>query len=182
MLNEEGGDVPEISGGLPVPALGVNFNSAADAINALLTRGDMTAAQFHFLNTFINKKVSHDFDGNGVVGTNDLLDLLQTYEITTILATDPAFTSLNPLDLTNQPGPLEGDSSSQILSWIVLDGSMTASEYWYLSSFVKKEVKCDVNGDGIVGSADHLSLLNEWTIVQEDNTFTPYNGSDPAFS
>ena len=182
ITGEEGGDVPEISGGLPVPALGVNFNSAADAINALLTRGDMTAAQFHFLNTFINKKVSHDFDGNGVVGTNDLLDLLQTYEITTILATDPAFTSLNPLDLTNQPGPLEGDSSSQILSWIVLDGSMTASEYWYLSSFVKKEVKCDVNGDGIVGSADHLSLLNEWTIVQEDNTFTPYNGSDPAFS
>lgn len=178
----EGGDVPEVSGGLPVPTLGVNFSSVTDAINALLTRGDMTSAQFHFLNTFINKKVSHDFDGNGVVGTNDLLDLLQTYGVTTVLASDPAFTSSNPLDLTNQPGPLEGDSSSDILSWIVIDGSMTASDYWYLASFVKKEVKCDVNGDGVVGSADHLSLLNEWTLVQEDNTFTPFDGNDPAFA
>jgi len=175
-------EFPEVSGGLPAPTLGVNFSSVTDAINALLTRGDMTSAQFHFLNTFINKKVSHDFDGNGVVGTNDLLDLLQTYGITTVLASDLAFTSSNPLDLTNQPGPLEGDSSSDILSFIILNGTMTASEYWYLSSFVKKEVKCDVNGDGVVGTADHLSLLNEWTLVQEDNTFTPFDGNDPAFA
>lgn len=181
-IEGEGGDVPEVSGGMPLAILGVNFNSATEAINALLTRGDMTAAQFHFLNTFINKKVSHDFDGNGVVGTNDLLDLLQAYEITTVIASDLAFISANPLDLTSQPGPLEGDSSSDIISWILIDGSMTASEYWYLASFVKKEVKCDVNGDGIVGTADHLSLLNEWTLVQEDNTFTPYDGNDSAFS
>jgi len=182
ITEEEGANIPPISGGLPVPALGVSFNSVTDAINALLTRGDMTAAQFHFLNSFINKKVSHDFDGNGVVGTNDLLDLLQTYEITTVLASDLAFTSSNPLDLTNQPGPLEGDSSSDILSFIILNGTMTASEYWYLSSFVKKEVKCDINGDGIVGSSDHLSLLNEWTLVQEDNSFISYDGNDPAFA
>jgi hypothetical protein len=181
ITEEEGGDVPDNSGGFPVPPLGVNFSSVTDAINALLAKGDMTAAQFHFLNTFINKKVSHDFSGDGVIGTNDLLDLLQFWGVTT-LASDPAFNSSNPLDLTNQPGPLEGYSSSDILSWIIIDGSMTASEYWYLSSFVKDQVKCDINGDGIVGTVDHLSLLNEWTVVQEDNTFTPYNGEDTAFA
>jgi len=178
----EEADIPEVSEGLPVPALGVSFNSATDAINALLTRGDMTAAQFHFLNSFINKNVSHDFDGDGVVGVNDMLDLFQAYEIATVVATDLSFTSSNPLDLTSQPGPLEGDSSSDILSWLVFDGSMTASEYWYLASFVKNEVKCDVNGDGIVGTSDHLSLLNEFTIVQSDNSFISYDGSDPAFA
>lgn len=179
---EEGGDVPEISEGFPVPALGVNFNSAVDAINALLTRGDMTAAQFHFLNTFINKKVSHDFDGDGVVGTNDLLDLLQVYGIATVVASDLAFNSSNPLNLTNQPEPLEGDSSLDIISWIVNDGSMTASEYWYFSSFVKKEVKCDVNGDGIVGAADHLLLMGEWSELESGGSFTPFDGNDPAFA
>ena len=178
----EEADVPEVSEGLPVLALGVSFNSVTDAINALLTRGDMTAAQFHFLNSFINKKVSHDFDGDGVVGVNDMLDLFQAYEIATVVATDLSFTSSNPLDLTSQPGPLEGDSSSDILSWLVFDGSMTASEYWYLASFVKNEVKCDVNGDGIVGTSDHLSLLNEFTIVQSDNSFISYDGNDPAFA
>lgn len=182
IVEEEGGDVPDVSGGLPVPTLGVNFNSVTDAINELLTRGDMTAAQFHFLNNFINKKVSHDLDGDGAVGTNDLLDLIQTYGITTVLASDPAFTSSNPLDLTNQPGPQEVDSSLDIISWIINDGSMTASEYWYLSSFVKKEVKCDLNGDGVVGAADHLSLMSEWSELQPDGSFTPFDGNTPAFS
>ena len=111
-----------------------------------------------------------------------MLDLLQTYEVTTVLASDLAFTSANPLDLTNQPGPLEGDSSSNILSWIVIDGSMTASEYWYLASFVKKEVKCDVNGDGVVGTADHLSLMSEWSELQPDGSFTPFDGNTSAFA
>jgi len=54
---------------------------------------------------------------------------------------------------------------------------MTAAQYWSFASNIRKDVKTDINGDGIVGASDHLVVLAEWSTEQGGDLDTPPSGA-----
>ena len=170
--------IPLDGGGTPIPSPGL-FDSTQDALDFLVSDASMTVAQFHFLNGLIKPKIKADFNGDGIVGTGDLMDLLQYYSFAIPSLGDPAF--INPAEIE-----LEGQTSSsdvnEALFWISQNGSdMTAEQYWNFTSNIRLDVKTDINGDGIVGTNDHMTILNEWTIEQAGEAATPLDPSTTAF-
>ena len=135
---DPGGDPtpPEFGGYDPVvtqdpPSVapdGTYFESTGEAIEHIISIGDMTVNQFNGLRQFVKPKVKADINGDGVVGTNDLLDLLQYYAVGTNNGGQPAFISPNPINETASP------STNSTLLWLIgySGGGPTAGEYWNL--------------------------------------------------
>lgn len=175
------------SGGIPVPFNGgetppeVNlFGSTQEALDFIVSNADMTVAQFHFLNSLIKPKVKSDFDGDGIIGTGDLMDLLQYYALPIPGAGEPAFINPSPIELE---GDASGSETNNAIFWLSLNGSdMTAQQYWNFAANIRPDVKTDLNGDGIVGTNDHVTILQEWSLEQAGEPATPLDPNTLAFN
>lgn len=182
-------EIPDVGGETPIPTIdppsvtpdGVSFSSTSEAIDYIIGRADMTVAQFNLFNTYVKPRVKCDFDGDGIVGTNDLLDVLQYYGFNTPLGSELAFINANTDSITN---PLGGITTSQALMWLIgySGGGPTAGEYWNLASYVRLDVRTDVNGDYLVGQNDHLSVISNWSVETSETPATPYDSNELAFA
>lgn len=182
-------EIPDVGGEMPIPTIdppsvtpdGVSFSSTSEAINYIIGRADMTVAQFNLFNTYVKPRVKCDFDGDGIVGTNDLLDVLQYYGFNTPLGSELAFINANTDSITN---PLGGITTSQALMWLIgySGGGPTAGEYWNLASYIRLDVRTDVNGDYLVGQNDHLSVISNWSVETSETPATPYDSNELAFA
>ena len=172
---------PDQSGGVPPPFNFEGnppdslFSSTQEALDFIVSSANMNVLQFHYFNSFIKPKIKADFNGDGVVGTGDLMDLLQYYATSIPGAGDPAFINPAPVDLE---GPAS-DSTSEALLWLLANGSdMTAQQYWDFASNIRLDVKTDINGDGIVGTNDHMVVLSEWSSEQAGGPENPPSGAE----
>ena len=178
--NNQEGNPPALGGGTPIPVPSDLFGSTQDALDFLVEDASMTVAQFHFLNNLIKPKIKADFNGDGIVGTDDLMDLLQYYALPIPGAGDPAFINPAPVELE---GEASGSAVPDALFWLLTNGSdMTAGQYWGFASNIRKDVKTDINGDGIVGQNDHTTVLSEWSVEQPEEPATPLDPNTLAFN
>lgn len=179
-VNDQGDTPPALGGGTPIPVPSDLFGSTQEALDFLVEDASMTVTQFHFLNNLIKPKVKADFNGDGIVGTGDLMDLLQYYAVPISGAGDPAFINPAPIELE---GEASGSAVPDTLFWLLTNGSdMTAGQYWEFASNIRKDVKTDINGDGIVGQNDHGTILSQWSVEQAGEPATPLDPNTLAFN
>lgn len=179
-INSQEDTPPALGGSTPIPVPSDLFGSTQEALDFLVEDASMTVAQFHFLNNLIKPKVKADFNGDGIVGTGDLMDLLQYYSVPISGAGDPAFINPAPVELE---GEASGSAVPDTLLWLLTNGSdMTAGQYWEFASYIRKDVKTDTNGDGIVGQNDHMTVLSEWSVEQAGEPATPLDPNTLAFN
>ena len=180
---------PLTSGGTPPPSLGVPpptlnniFASDQEAVDFINSSADMNLGQLQSLNTFVLPRVRHDLDGDGQVGTMDLIQFLTVFGNS--IPTDPsALVFINPSAAPEESGGDAGSSlqtTSNAILYLLINGTMTSAQYLSIMANVSLEFKADFNQDGVITQEDHLSLLSFWTEgVAQGDAFTPYDG--PAF-
>ena len=177
-----GGGTPPPSLGVPPPTLNNIFASDQEAVDFINSSADMNLGQLQSLNTFVLPRVRHDLDGDGQVGTMDLIQFLTVFGNS--IPTDPsALVFINPSAAPEESGGDAGSSlqtTSNAILYLLINGTMTSAQYLSVMANVSLEFKADFNQDGVITQEDHLSLLSFWTEgVAQGDAFTPYDG--PAF-
>jgi len=172
---------PATGGSTPPPDLSLVpaglYNSVQDALDFIVEDASLTVGAFHIINASIKDKVKADFNGDGIIGTGDLMDLLQYYNFPIPGEGEPAFINPPQPDTEGFEAP-DSQLLLQTVLWITQYGSdMTAAQYWSFASNIRKDVKTDINGDGIVGASDHLVVLAEWSTEQGGDLDTPPSGA-----
>ena len=181
-LPPSGGGTPPPSLGVPPPTLNNIFASDQEAVDFINSSADMNLGQLQSLNTFVLPRVRHDLDGDGQVGTMDLIQFLTVFGNS--ISTDPStLVFINPSVAPEESGGDAGSSlqtTSNAILYLLINGTMTSAQYLSIMANVSLEFKADFNQDGVITQEDHLSLLSFWTEgVAQGDAFTPYDG--PAF-
>jgi len=177
-----GGGTPPPSLGVPPPSLNNIFASDQEAVDFINSSADMNLGQLQSLNTFVLPRVRHDLDGDGQVGTMDLIQFLTVFGNS--IPTDPStLVFITPSVAPEGSGGDAGSSlqtTSNAILYLLINGTMRASQYLSVMANVSLEFKADFNQDGVITQEDHLSLLSFWTDgVAQGDAFTPYDG--PVF-
>jgi len=173
-----GGDTPPALG-VPPPSLNNIFASDQEAVDFINSSADMNLGQLQALNIFVLPRVRHDLDGDGQIGTMDLIQFLTVFGNS--ISTDPStLVFINPSAAPEESGGDAGSSlqtTSNAILYLLINGTMTSAQYLSVMANVSLEFKADFNQDGVITQEDHLSLLAFWTEgVAEGDAFTPYDG------
>ena len=139
----------------PVSPL-VNFVNVQDAVNYILSRGDLTVEEFYVLSSQVQTEFLLNIDQLAGLATPELLSLLSNFG-GTLEPDESAFTNNPPI-----PGGepiLAGPSSLDAILWIVNDGTMNVAEYFELAQYIKTEAKLDANQDYVISVADLILFL-----------------------
>ena len=140
----------------PVSPL-VNFVNVQDAVNYILSRGDLTVEEFYVLSSQVQTEFLLNIDQLSGIALPELLSLLSNFD-DTLEPDESAFINNPPI-----PGGepiLAGPSSLDAILWIVNDGTMTVGEYFELAQYIKTEAKLDANQDYVISVADLLLFLS----------------------
>jgi|TARA_R100000149_G_C5880685_1_gene145852 hypothetical protein len=173
-----GGDTPPELG-VPPPSLNNIFASDQEAVDFINSSADMNLGQLQALNIFVLPRVRHDLDGDGQIGTMDLIQFLTVFGNS--ISTDPStLVFINPSAPPEESGGDAGSSlqtTSNAILYLLINGTMTSAQYLSVMANVSLEFKADFNQDGVITQEDHLSLLAFWTEgVAQGDAFTPYDG------
>lgn len=170
----------------PLPSKMPSFKSTQQAIDYLISAGNLLAGEFSILRYYIKNEVALNLDGTGEVNINDLLALLTVFGQSSIYS-DSAWGQ-------NYPGATISDpqiSGLDAILYIIDQGDMNVGQYFQLAQYVKVNLRANANPDptqaspdatvGAVTTADVLVILSYGLFGDTENVFG-YDLNDLAFN
>lgn len=146
------------------------FSSPQEAINLLLDRGDMTAAEFNMLKFQTIPYLKCDLNEDLWVGTADLLDFLAGFG-KTYSPSEPAFETSPAVGAQNIESNI---TSLECIQYLISNRQITIAQYHQISQYVRNEIKADIVNAGVsennVNTSDLLYFLSGYQPTEGGST------------
>jgi hypothetical protein len=135
------------------------FSSPSEAVNLLIDKGDMTAQEFYMIGSNLITYLRMDGNGDGHIGTADLLLFLGAYGE----EPSPSEEALTQSGLVGA-GALSGTATSlECVQYLLANRQMTVAEYNSLAVHVKPRVRYNFDNLGAVSALDLTTFLSAYS-------------------